>query len=103
MKSVVSKAFETTKEKEYKKYINFGKLFSKENTFLANSDNFITELKRNLNSKFIHNNEYIIDKKYDAKQDKVVSREEKLVFTKLDSSIRIFFVHSHVFQIIRMY
>ena len=93
MKNNISKINKTnvTKEKEYKKYINFGKLFSKENTFLANNDNFMIELKRNLSSKFIHTNEYIIDKKYDARQEKVVLREEKLVFTQLDSNDEHFF------------
>ncbi len=86
-----SEVLETVKEKEYKKYINFGKLYLKENTFLANDNNYITELKANLNSKFTNTNEYVIDKKYDAKQETVVSREEKLVFTKLDSSENHFF------------
>lgn len=93
MNSIVSnnKKIENTKEKEYIKFINFGKLYSKENTFLSNSDNFINELKKDLGLKFADKPQYIIDKKYDSKQQKVVLREEKLVFTKLDSSNEYFF------------
>lgn len=37
---------ETTKEKEYKKFINFGKLSLIEPSLLVNDDNFIDEIKR---------------------------------------------------------
>lgn len=46
MISDVSKNVETTKEKEYKKYINFGKLYLKENSLSTNSNNYIEELRK---------------------------------------------------------
>lgn len=41
-----AKKNETTKEKEYKKYINFGKLHLKEPTFVSDEDTFIDEMKK---------------------------------------------------------
>lgn len=89
MKSVVSDAqgIETTKEKEYKKYINFGSLYISESTFSSNEDNFMKELQNDIDSKFKNSNEYIIDKIYDNKQGKIIERNEKLQFTKLSSDV----------------
>lgn len=46
--SDVKKDIKATKEKEYKKYINFGRLQLKEPTLLSNEDNFINEMKKSL-------------------------------------------------------
>lgn len=81
----------TTKEKEYKKYINFGKLHLKESTFISNEDTFIDEMKKNFESKFAHNNEFVLDKKFDIKTESLVDREEKLSFKKITSSNDHFF------------
>lgn len=82
---------ETTKEKEYKKFINFGKLSLIEPSLLVNDDNFIDEIKKDLKNKFVDSDEYIIDTFFDEKQGKVISREEKLVFTRLNSNDKHFF------------
>lgn len=37
---------ETTKEKEYKKFINFGKLSLIEPSLLVNDSNFVDEIKK---------------------------------------------------------
>lgn len=79
------------KEKEYKKFINFGKLSLSEPSILVNENNFIEQIKEDINSKFNNSNEYTIDTIFDTKKEKVVSREEKLVFTKLSSSDDHFF------------
>lgn len=93
MKSVVSNAtgIETTKEKEYKKFINFGSLYISESTFAANEENFIEKLQKDIDNKFKTSNEYIIDKIYDSKQEKTIDRNEKLEFTKLSSDDEHFF------------
>ncbi len=93
MKSVVSNEqnIETTKEKEYKKYINFGSLYITESTFSSNEDNFIQELQKYIDKNFKNGNKYIIDKIYDEKQGKIIDRSEKLEFTKLSSSSEHFF------------
>ena len=39
---------ETTKEKEYKKFINFGKLSLIEPSLLVNDSNFVDEIKKDL-------------------------------------------------------
>lgn len=49
--SDVKKDIKATKEKEYKKYINFGRLQLKEPTLLSNEDNFINEMKKSLEKK----------------------------------------------------
>ena len=82
---------ETTKEKEYKKFINFGKLSLIEPSLLVNDSNFVDEIKKDLKVKFSNSSEYTIDTFFDEKQEKVISREEKLVFTKLSSSTNHFF------------
>lgn len=82
---------ETTKEKEYKKYINFGKLYISDSTFLSNESNYINKLKDDINLKFKKSNQYSIDKMYDRKLDKIVDKDEKLEFTKLSSSENHFF------------
>ena len=63
---------ETTKEKEYKKFINFGKLSLIEPSLLVNDDNFIDEIKKDLKNKFVDSDEYIIDTFFDEKQGKVI-------------------------------
>lgn len=82
---------ETTKEKEYKKFINFGKLSLIEPSLLVNDSNFVDEIKKDLKVKFSNSSDYTIDTFFDEKQEKVISREEKLVFTKLSSSTNHFF------------
>lgn len=93
MDGVVSnvKNIENTKEKEYKKYINFGKLHLKEDTLISNETTFIDEMKKNFKSKFMHSNEYVLDKIYDPKTKSLVDREEKLSFRKITSSDDHFF------------
>lgn len=93
MESVVSNEqnIETTKEKEYKKFINFGSLYIAESTFSSNEDNFIQELRKEIDSNFRNSNKYIIDKMYDSKQDKIIDRNEKLEFTRLSSDNEHFF------------
>lgn len=80
-----------TKEKEYKKFINFGKLSLLEPSLIVNEDNFIDEIKKDIQIKFNISNIYTIDTLFDNKQEKVISRQEKLVFTKLSSSDDHFF------------
>lgn len=75
-----------TNEKEYIKSINFGKIYLKSSTFTSNETNFMLELKKDIFKKFATSNKYIIDQKYDSKQEKIISRDEKLEFTKLNSS-----------------
>lgn len=89
--SNVNKNIKTTKEKEYKKYINFGRLQLKEPTFISNEDTFIDEMKKQLETKFINGNEYILDKIYDPKTEHLIDREEKLSFKKITSSNDHFF------------
>lgn len=86
MNSVIpnAKSIENTKEKEYKKYINFGKLHLKEPTFISNEDTFIDEMKKSFEAKFAHNNEYILDKIYDPKVDRLINRIDKLSFKKIN-------------------
>lgn len=93
MESVVSNEpnIETTKEKEYKKFINFGTLALNEPSLIVNEENFIDEIKKDLKNKFSNSNGYIIDTLFDEKQEKVIPREEKLVFTMLSSSDDHFF------------
>lgn len=93
MEEIVSykKNIITTKEKEYKKFINFGSLYISESTFLSNEHNFIDELQKVINSNFKNSNKYIIDKKYDAKQETTIYRDEKLEFTKLNFDDNHFF------------
>ena len=91
MISDVSKSVETTKEKEYKKYINFGKLYLKENSLSTNSSNYIEELRKDLINKFANSGKYIVDTKFDSKQNKLVAREEKLIFSKISSDENYFF------------
>ncbi len=86
-----AKSNETTKEKEYKKYINFGKLHLKEATLISNEDTFIDEMKKKLESMFINNNEYLLDKIYDAKTERLIDRKEKLSFKRITSSDNHFF------------
>lgn len=81
----------TTKEKEYLKAINFGKIKLQESTLISNEENFIRELKKSLFNKFDKKNEYVINEMYDSKQNKIIARSEKLVFTKLNAS------ESHLF------
>lgn len=93
MDNVVSntKSIETTKEKEYKKFINFGSLHITDSTFSSNEDNFIEELQKYIDNNFKNSNKYIIDKIYDPKLDKIIDRNEKLEFTKLSSDENHFF------------
>lgn len=91
MDDLISNNDNFTKEKEYKKFINFGKLDLIEPSIIVNEDNFIDEIKKDLKKKFNHSNEYIIDTMFDEKQEKVITREEKLVFSKLNSSDNHFF------------
>lgn len=86
-----AKSNETTKEKEYKKYINFGKLHLKEATLISNEETFIDEMKKRLESMFINNNEYLLDKIYDAKTERLIDRKEKLSFRRITSSNNHFF------------
>lgn len=80
-----------TKEKEYKKFINLGKLSLSQPSLIVNEDNFIEQIKKDINSKFNNSNEYIISTSFDPTSQKVIPREEKLVFTKLSSSDNHFF------------
>lgn len=80
-----------TKEKEYKKYINFGQLKLKESTFISNETTFISEMKKNLETKFSKTNEYVLDKIYDLSTNRIVDRKEKLSFKKISSSENHFF------------
>lgn len=89
--SNVKKNIKTTKEKEYKKYINFGRLQLKEPTLISNENTFIDEMKKKLEDKFINGNEYILDKIYDPKTEHLIDREEKLSFKKITSSNDHFF------------
>lgn len=93
MNSVIpnAKSIENTKEKEYKKYINFGKLQLKEPTFTSNENTFIDEMKKSFDSKFSHSNEYILDKIYDPKVNHLVDRVDKLSFKKINASNEHFF------------
>lgn len=93
MSDVTSNAndIKITKEKEYKKYINFGQLKLKESTFISNESTFISEMKKNLEAKFSNNNEYILDKIYDLSTNRIVDRKEKLSFKKISSSENHFF------------
>lgn len=84
-------SIKNTKEKEYKKYINFGKLQLKDSTLIANEFTFINEMKKNLETKFLSKNEYVLDKKYDSKLERIVERKEKLSFKKITSSNDHFF------------
>ncbi len=81
----------TTKEKEYKKFINFGQLYQSKQSFVANEENFIEILKEDINIKFRDSDKYIIDTEFDSKQNKIISKEEKLTFTKINSSNDHFF------------
>lgn len=85
------KDIESTKEKEYKKYINFGQLKLKEPTFISNEDSYINEMKKSFETKFAHSNEYIIDKIYDSKVNHLVNRVDKLSFKKINASDDHFF------------
>lgn len=89
--SDVKKDIKATKEKEYKKYINFGRLQLKEPTLLSNEDNFINEMKKSLEKKFTTGTEYILDKVYDPQTESLVARDEKLSFKKITSSDDHFF------------
>lgn len=80
-----------TKEKDYKKFINFGKIYLFEPSLTCTDDNFIAEMKEDLNSKFSNSNKYIISEIFDTKQEKTVERPEKLVFTRLSNSNSHFF------------
>lgn len=80
-----------TKEKEYKKFINFGKLYPFESTFFSNEENLIDEIKKDIEKKFKNSDKYIIDTRFDAKSNKIIPREEKLTYTKIDSSDDYFF------------
>lgn len=86
-----AKNIKSTKEKEYKKYINFGQLKLKESTFIANESTFISEMKKNLETKFTNNNEYVLDKIYDPSTNRILDRKEKLSFKKISSSEKHFF------------
>ena len=79
------------KEKDYKKFINFGKIYLFEPSLTCTDDNFITEIKEDLNSKFSESNKYIISEIFDTKQEKTIERSEKLVFTRLNNSNSHFF------------
>lgn len=57
---------ETTKEKEYKKFINFGKLSLIEPSLLVNDSNFVDEIKKDLKVKFSNSSEYTIDTFFDT-------------------------------------
>ena len=48
-------------------------------------------MKQDIQSKFCNNSKYIIDKTFDVKQEKLIDKAEKLVFTKLTSSDSHFF------------
>ena len=48
-------------------------------------------MKQDIQSKFCNNSKYIIDKTFDVKQEKLIDKAEKLVFTKLSSSDSHFF------------
>lgn len=93
MNSLVSdnKNVPSAKEKEYKKFISFGSLYITESTFSSNEDNFIQQLQNHINCIFKNNNKYIVDTIYDAKQEKTISRDEKLEFTKLNADNEHFF------------
>ena len=80
-----------TKEKEYKKFINFGKLSLSQPSLIVNEDNFIEQIKKDINSKFNNSNEYIISTSFDPTSQKVIPREEKLVFTKFKTIVIITF------------
>lgn len=82
---------ELTKEKEYKKFINFGKLSLLAPTFVTTPDNFTEKLKEELEKRFSSLDKFVIDEVYDPKQEKVVKRNEKLEFTKITSSNSHFF------------
>lgn len=71
------------KEKEYKKFINFGKIGLKEHSIICNEDNYIEKMKEDLNSKFINSNQYTVDTIYDSKQNKIIETNESLIFTKI--------------------
>lgn len=101
--SNVKKNIKTTKEKEYKKYINFGKLQLKEPTFISNEDTFIDEMKKQLEAKFINGNEYVLDKIYDPKTEHLIDRKEKLSFKKITSSNDHFLVLFLVFLLQKMF
>lgn len=79
------------KEKEYKKFINFGKLSLKEDSLICNEDNFITLMKDDLNNKFKNSDKFIIDKMYDDDQKRIIERDETLVFNKITSDNNHFF------------
>lgn len=78
-------------EKDYKKFINFGKIYLFEPSLTCTDDNFIIEIKEDLNSKFSESNKYIISEIFDTKQEKTIERSEKLVFTRLNNSNSHFF------------
>lgn len=80
-----------TKEKEYKKFINFGKLYPFESTFFSNEENLIDEIKKDIEKKFKNSDKYVIDTKFDNKSNKIIPRNEKLTYTKIDSSSDYFF------------
>lgn len=73
----------STKEKEYKKFINFGKISLKEDSLVCNEDNFILQMKTDLELKFKQSDRFIIDKMYDSKQEKLIEKNETLVFHKI--------------------
>jgi len=81
----------TTKEKEYKKSINFGKIYLEKSSFISNEDNYMSEIKNDLQKKFSNQNEYTIAEKFDTSQNKIITSDEKLVFTKLSASNDHFF------------
>ena len=80
-----------TKEKEYKKFINFGTLYPFESTFFSNEENLMDEIKKDIEKKFKKSNKYVIDTMYDSNSNKIISRKEKLTYTKIDSSDDYFF------------
>ena len=80
-----------TKEKEYKKFINFGNLYPFESTFFSNEENLIDEIKKDIEKKFKNSDKYVIDTSFDTKSNKIIPREEKLTYTKIDSSDDYFF------------
>ena len=48
MKTDMESNSNNTKEKEYKKFINFGKLYPFESTFFSNEENLVSELKKDI-------------------------------------------------------
>ena len=91
MKTDMESNSNNTKEKEYKKFINFGKLYPFESTFFSNEENLVSELKKDIEKKFKSSNTYIIDTMFDSNQNKIIPREEKLTFTKISSAEDYFF------------